>query len=305
VRAALAAHDLRPRKRLGQTFLVDESVARATVEAAGPQPGDPVLEIGAGVGSLTVPLLEGGAEVWAVEVDRRLEPALQQVLEGAPRERLHLVWADFLELDLGEVLSPDRPWTIVGNLPYCITTPILERLFDFRWPVRRVVLMVQSEVATRLAAAPGSKDYGSLTVWRTWYAADISVVRRLKPGSFYPRPKVESSIVALTPRPEPPPVADEALLFAVVRGAFGQRRKTLLNALAGAPRLQADKRQLEAACQSCEIDPGRRGETLSFAEFVALADALYHRGQTGDSHPISPEREPDRDHIPHFSGEIG
>ena len=282
VRTVLGAHDLRPRKRLGQNFLVDAAAAAAIVAAAEAGPGVSVFEIGAGVGSLTAGLLRAGASVCAVEIDRRLEPALRDLLEsdglGPAPERLRLLWADVLKLDLEEVFGSGARWTVVGNVPYHVTTPILGRLFDFRLPIARLVLTVQSEVAARLVAEPGTADYGSLTVWRTHYADECRIVRRLKPGAFVPRPRVDSAVVRIDPRPAPPALADERLFFAVVRSAFGQRRKTLLNALAGSPHLATDKDQARAACQASGIDPADRGETLSFADFATLADALAREG---------------------------
>ncbi|MFQ6133042.1 MAG: 16S rRNA (adenine(1518)-N(6)/adenine(1519)-N(6))-dimethyltransferase RsmA [Armatimonadota bacterium] len=269
--ALLRQHGLRPLKRLGQHFLVDEGVGRDIVEAAGIGPQDCVLEIGPGAGALTELLAARARRVVAVEVDRGLAAALADHAQSWGVELLH---ADFLELDLAETCADGR-WVLVGNLPYYITTPLLERAFEQAGRWRLAVVTVQEEVAERLLAEPGSRQYGALTLFAR-YHAEVEVVRRVPPQAFYPSPGVHSTVLRL--RFAGPTVdADREALLAVTRGALAQRRKTVLNSLAGSGRIGLDREDLRAALADAGIEPGRRGETLSLEEFAALARALTAR----------------------------
>lgn len=278
LRALLASRGIRPRKRLGQHFLIDRNILDMIIAALDLHPHDRVLEIGAGVGTLTQPLAAGGAQVVAVELDKRLAEVLTETVGAAPNVRF--VRGDLLALDL-ESLLVDGRWKIAGNLPYYITTPILARLLEVRGRIERMVLTVQREVADRIGAAPGGRDYGSLSVLAQFHC-QVERVAAVSRRCFYPEPKVESVILRLRTRDQPPVlVADQGLFFAVVRAAFGQRRKTLANALAGAG-LALD-RPVPDLLRAAGIDPHRRGETLSLEEFASLANRLREEGvTTGD-----------------------
>jgi 16S rRNA (adenine1518-N6/adenine1519-N6)-dimethyltransferase len=269
LRELLAAHGVRPRKRLGQHFLIDANLLEIMVRALDPRPGDRLLEIGAGAGTLTRPLADTGAQVTAIELDRRLAPVLAETVGRAPN--LRLIHDDALAVDLEALLAGGR-WKVAGNLPYYITTPIIARLLEFHDRLDRMVITIQREVADRIAAAPGTRDYGALTVL-VQFRCQVERVAAVSRRCFYPEPEVDSAIIRLTVRPRPAvAVADEAALFAIVRAAFGHRRKTLANALAGADlggRVNAGD-----LLRAAGIDPARRGETLSLEEFARIADAM-------------------------------
>lgn len=245
------------RKRFGQHFLADPEVLERIFAALALRASDRVLEIGPGAGALTERLCAEAASVTAVEIDRDLAARLQ-----ARCPRLNLVRADALRTDLGAIVAagaePGR-WRIVGNLPYNIASPLLERLFDIAEQVADVHVMLQAEVAKRLAAAPGGKTYGRLSVIAQHHC-DVATLFDVGARSFTPRPKVASAFVRLTPRRREP--CDVAMLRRVLRAAFGQRRKTLANALESVVR---DWRDLV-------IDPSRRAESLTVSEFVAIAN---------------------------------
>lgn len=270
----------RTKKRFGQNFLKDPAVPAAIVAAAELTKDDKVLEIGPGQGALTRGLLEEAGEVVAVEIDTRLTPTLEALQAEQPH--LRVVWGDFLQTTFADLGLSESGTKVVANIPYYITSPILLKLLHgdtierapiesvAEWP-ERIILMVQEEVAKRLLAKPGSKDYGSLSVI-CQYAAEITPVIRVPRTSFIPRPQVDSMVVMLKPRKVAPiDVPDPKRFFQVVHGAFGQRRKTLSNALKGAG---FEKAMLDAAFEKTGIDPVRRGETLSLEEFAELAKAL-------------------------------
>lgn len=270
VAALLRRHGLRPRKRWGQNFLIDRNTLENVLRAAELAPEDAVLEIGPGLGTLTRELSQRCRRVVAVEID----PLLVGILKSetlADAANVALIHGDALALDLAALLDEGR-WKVVANIPYYITTPLIERLLSVKERLERIVLMVQREVAARLTAAPGSDDYSSLSVF-VQYHTEPELTARVSRGAFLPPPDVDSAIVRLRIRREPPvPVQDEALLFDVVRAAFQQRRKTLLNALTTLPNVP--KEAVGAALERAGIDPTRRGETLSLPEFARLADAL-------------------------------
>lgn len=258
-RHILKTFKLRAVKGLGQNFLINADVVRRIVESADICAGDEVLEIGAGIGTLTQGLLEAGAHVTAVEVDKKLPAVLKETLAGY--DNLKLIEGDILKLNLSELMP--RPFKVAANLPYYITTQILLTLLEKNLPVTKIVTMVQREVAERMTATPGSKIYGALSI-AVQFRADSRIAFDVPPSSFLPPPEVTSSVVVCDVR-KPPVDVDEDFFFKVVRTAFAQRRKTLLNSLAcfGRDKLLASG-----------IDVGRRAETLSLEEFARLANFL-------------------------------
>lgn len=271
VRQLLADHGLRPKKRLGQNFLIDRNVLDRIVAASGATAGVNVLEIGPGLGVVTRELADMGARVVCVEADQTIIPALEDALEGRSVE---IVTADFLRLDLPEFLDSRgaSDWVVVGNLPYYITSPIITTLIESKRLIRSVVLMVQREVAHRLQAAPGTDDYGSLSVF-VQYHCRVESVMKVSRNVFYPVPDVDSEVVKLTIREKPAVIVrNEPLLFKIVRAAFGKRRKTLYNALGSSDELGWEKDRARAVLDLANIDGGRRGETLSLDEFALLAE---------------------------------
>jgi 16S rRNA (adenine1518-N6/adenine1519-N6)-dimethyltransferase len=251
-----------PRKRFGQHFLVDRHCIRRIVEAIDPQPDDPMVEIGPGLGALTRPLLERVQHLTAVEIDHDIAAALRQ--EFAP-DRLTVCEQDALDFDF-TVLG--RGLRVVGNLPYNISSPLLFRFAAARAALRDLHLMLQKEVVDRMAAAPATAAYGRLSVMLQ-YRFDVEPLFGVPPGAFRPPPKVESTVVRLRPVQGPHAVAvDESIFGEVVTKAFGQRRKTLRNALKGFVS--------EGVLKALGIDPGVRGEVLSIAAFVAIANAVTH-----------------------------
>jgi 16S rRNA (adenine1518-N6/adenine1519-N6)-dimethyltransferase len=271
-RDALAAAALRPQKRFGQHFLCDPGVVRRIVETAALAPDAVVLEIGPGLGALTDALAARCRRLHLVEIDRGLAARLRERYAGLPH--VTVLEGDVLALPLDRMVV-DAPATVVANLPYNVTTPILFRLMELRERFPRAVVMVQSEVATRLAARPGGKDWGVLPVLVQTFA-EVRLAFRVSRRAFEPPPKVESAVVevrwSVVPRVD---LGDPALHRAVVRAAFGQRRKTLKNALAAlAAERGVDAPALAAAFARAGIDPGTRAERLSTADFARLARAL-------------------------------
>jgi 16S rRNA (adenine1518-N6/adenine1519-N6)-dimethyltransferase len=265
--------DLRPNKRLGQSFLVDVGVARDIVAAAQLSPADRVLEIGAGLGALTELLGAGAGQVVALEVDRGLCRALRAWLT---RENVQIIEADFLRAELHLFIPGARshPWKVVSNLPYCSTSPIIERLLSHIDLISRIVLTVQKDVGDRLRAKPGDPEYGSLTVFVRYYA-EVEHIRDIRPQAFYPPPEVESEAIVLRKRspderPDCPPKAFEA----VVRAAFEQRRKMLRASIGRSRTLGLPRGSIEGIFAKADIDPSRRPETLSVEEFAALGRAV-------------------------------
>ena len=256
----------RPRKRFGQHFLHDPGMRRRLVAAIAPKPDDRLVEIGPGLGALTVPLLEAAGRLEVVEFDRDLVEPLQAACAGLGELQVHL--GDALAFDFCALAGEGERLRVVGNLPYNISTPLLFHLFGQLGCIRDFHFMLQREVVERLAAGPGGKDYGRLSVM-TQYHCRVESLFRVPPGAFSPPPKVDSAVVRLVPHPEPPvAVPSEKALAEVVARAFGQRRKTLRNALRGL----AD----DAAFAAAGVDPGRRAETLDLEEFAALTRAVDH-----------------------------
>ena len=270
-RHILNAFHLRASKRLGQNFLVDRGVVQGIVDAAELSPADTVLEIGPGIGTLTQGLAETGARVVAVELDKKLPAVLAETLKGY--DNVQIVPGDILKLNIPEMLElrAGERFKVVANLPYYITTPIIMTLLEQRLPIERLVTMVQKEVAVRMTARPGSKDYGALSI-AVQYFTVARMVMDVPPRAFMPAPEVTSAVVAChvqdvpTVRPQ-----DEKLFFRLVRAAFGQRRKTLLNALTGAG---LTKEMSRVGLGVAGIAENMRGEQLSLADFARLSDAV-------------------------------
>ena len=265
-RHILKAFDLRASKRLGQNFLIDSSVVQKIVDSAEIAAGDEVLEIGPGIGTLTQGLLEAGANVTAVELDKKLPAVLGKTLEGY--ENFKLIQGDILKVDIEEIMPPN--FKVVANLPYYITTQILLTLLEKKLPVTKIVTMVQKEVAERMTAAPNSKIYGAMTV-AVQFRADVKIAFEVPPESFLPRPEVTSAVVICDVRESPFKVADENFFIKVVRASFGQRRKTLVNSLVGAG---FPRQKVLAALEVSNIPSERRAENLSIADFVNLSNEL-------------------------------
>ncbi len=269
-RKRLAALGIRPKKRFGQNFLVDERAAQriAGLSLAGASPAARVLEIGAGTGVLTRALLEEVPTLTAIEIDAALVRLLRarDDLNGA-----EIVEADALTFDYA-VWAGDKPWIVAANLPYNIATPIVVRLAAMERGPESLTVMVQKDVADRLVAQPGTAAYGSLSV-AVAYAMEAQRAFTLRPSSFYPAPKVQSSVVKLVRRAQPAVVSRDLQLFwKVVRGAFAYRRKTLVNSLSLA--LDVDRAKVALALQTCNFPPELRGERLDIADFARLADVL-------------------------------
>jgi len=275
LKAVLHRHGFTLKKSFGQNFLIDSYVLDAIVEAAELTSDDGVFEVGPGAGVVTSELAKIARQVVCVEKDKFLRPVLDDVLQSHGNVSIH--YEDVLETDLEklwESFSGCRDVSVVANLPYYITTPILFHLLESNIQIRNIVVMVQKEVADRLAAPPGGKDYGALTV-AVQYRAEVRKVVHVTPQSFLPPPGVDSTVVQLSCRRQPAVhVESETLFFRVVRAAFSQRRKMLLNAIAG--QLNYSKAEVTAQLESCGIDVKRRGETLSIAEFANLSNALHH-----------------------------
>lgn len=293
-RAVISRYDFDFRKRFGQNFLVEEGVILRTLEAAQVSRQDVIFEIGPGIGTLTQYLSEAARQVVSIEIDKKLIPILEETLSECGN--VDLINQDVLKVDLnalarsynagrnagassGSNASP-TPYSlkIVANLPYYITTPILMSLFRSKVPAQSVTVMVQKEVADRMCAGPGSKDYGSLSVAVQYYSAP-RIVEQVPPSSFLPHPKVTSAIVTMDLYEEPPvQAADEHLFDAIVRAAFEQRRKTLVNALSSSPAVPYGKKQVQDALASLGLDASIRGEKLSIPDFARLSDRLAETG---------------------------
>lgn len=275
----MAAHGIRPQHRLGQNFLLDGRVLDAIVEAADLGPEDLVLEIGPGLGTLTQRLVRAAGKVLAVELDRNLIEILKKTLQP-DHPNLEIVHGDASEVDLHKLiterLTPGRRARVAANLPYYITTPLVMRLLEENLPLEQVVVMVQKEVADRMVSPPGSKEYGALSVAVQYYT-EPRIVTRVSRGAFLPPPEVDSAVVAMRLRQASPVDVPRAVFFRVVKAAFGQRRKTLANALLGG--LALDRQTVQQALERAGVDPGRRGETLSLLEFAAVARELFPGGE--------------------------
>ncbi len=270
VRATFRESEFRPRKRLGQNFLIHENVIESIVRLLDITPQDEIVEIGPGLGFLTRRLVETAKRVWAVEIDAALVDRLTRSSLGF-HPGFRLIHNDILKVAPKDFL-PTHKVKLAGNLPYSISTPVLFRLFDWREHFSSLVLMMQKEVADRITSDAGTKTYGTLSVWCQVHGR-VTEKMSVSPEAFFPKPKVKSTILKLELHPQPRiPVKDLPLLRALVRAAFGQRRKTLNNALTHW--LGRDRSAIESFLRVAGMDPMRRGETLTVEEFLDLAKAL-------------------------------
>lgn len=270
IRELAERHGIRPTKALGQNFLIDPNLARAIATAVGAAPGVRVLEIGAGLGSLTTALAATGADVLAVEFDRALVPALTEVVGSLGNVRIEV--ADAMRLDWSSVLG-DGEWAMASNLPYNVAVPLLLDLLLVAPGIAIYVVMVQREVADRLAASAGAEAYGAVSV-KVAYHADASMLRAVPPSVFWPEPKVGSALVRLLPHP-PRVSTPRGALFRVIDEGFAQRRKTMGNAL---KRLGLDATRATSVLERCAIASDARAETLDLAAFARITDALIADG---------------------------
>ena len=273
----LKKHHITLQKKYGQNFIGDPALLERIATVCDWQPGDRALEIGPGAGTLTRAIAREAEEVLAVEIDRRLAPLLEETL--ADCANVHLVFTDALKADLDALMRDTLGWDgrykLIANLPYYITTPLIMHVLEGSEKVSELVIMVQKEVGERLCAAPGSKAYGAVTVM-VQYAATVARAFDVGRHAFVPAPEVDSTILHLIPYEKRPIQAQsDAVLRRVVKAAFSQRRKTLRNSLSS---LGCDKALIRQALETAGIEDSRRAETLSVAEFVALADAFYEGG---------------------------
>ncbi len=282
----LRKYDFCFQKKFGQNFLIDPHVLERIVEEAGIGAEDFVLEIGPGIGTMTQYLCESAREVLAVEIDRKLIPVLGETL--ADYQNVTVLNEDILKLDLGEIAekyNAGRPVKVVANLPYYITTPIIMELFESHVPLESITVMVQAEVADRMKAKPGTKEYGALSLATAFYA-EAEVVGNVPPNCFMPRPKVSSAVVRLNCHKESPvEVHDERLMFRLIRASFNQRRKTLANGISNDTGLPFGREEVVAALEQMELSPMIRGERLSLEEFAKLSNLLT--GEGGRKEPIA------------------
>jgi 16S rRNA (adenine1518-N6/adenine1519-N6)-dimethyltransferase len=263
VRELARRHGIRPSRSLGQHFLIDPNLARRIASLAELRPGDRVVEIGAGLGSLTVALAEAGGRVLAIEFDRALTPALREV--AGPLDGVEILETDAMAADWRTLLRAGE-WTLVANLPYNISTPLVLRLLEDVPRIERYLVMVQREAGERLAAEAGEDAYGAVSV-KVAYWAEAEVLRRVPPTVFWPKPKVESVLVRLTPRPAPVAV-NRGALFRVVEAGFAERRKTMRNALR---RLGLSPSEAAEALEACRLSTQVRAEEIDLQGFARLA----------------------------------
>ena len=277
IRAVMARHKAGFSKKLGQNFLADPEAIRLIAEGAELSEADHVIEIGPGIGVLTLALAEAAGRVTAVEIDRKLIPILEQTLEGL--DNIDIIQEDILKVDIGalqEKVRREHPGLehlkIVGNLPYYITTPIIMKLLEEDVPAESITVMMQKEVAERLTASPGNKAYGAITLAVQYYCT-LETIAQVPAESFVPRPKVDSTVLRLDLRKEKPvDLIDEKLFFEVVKAGFSMRRKTLLNCLTGVKGMSKD--EMSGFLEGLGISPQRRAETLTMEEFAQIANAL-------------------------------
>ena len=263
-------------KKFGQNFLIDENVVEKIVRDAGVTKDDFVLEIGPGIGTMTQILCENAREVVAVEIDDKLIPILtEDTLSWY--DNVTVIHEDILKLDIVKLANErngGKPIKVVANLPYYITTPIIMGLFESHVPLDSITVMVQKEVADRMQVGPGTKDYGALSLAVQYYAKP-QILLNVPASCFMPRPNVDSAVIQLTRYEKPPvEVADEHLMFRLIRASFNQRRKTMTNSIGNSPELSVSKEQMAAALEKCGLSATVRGEALTLAQFAELANVL-------------------------------
>lgn len=272
----LKKYGFRFQKRYGQNFLIDSHILEKIIEAAEITKEDMVLEIGPGIGTMTQYLAEHAREVVAVEIDKTLIPILEDTLSAY--DNVTVINEDILKVDieaLAREKNGNRPIKVVANLPYYITTPIIMGLFESHTPLASITIMVQKEVADRMQAGPGTKDYGALSLAVQYYAKP-EIMMNVSPGCFIPKPNVGSAVIRLTRYEQNPvQVKDEDFLFSLIRAAFGQRRKTLVNSLTNASFLSVSKEAILRALSEMGISETVRGEALTLEEFAKLSNLLF------------------------------
>ena len=274
--AVLQKYQFTFQKKYGQNFLIDTHVLDKIIRSAEISQEDMVLEIGPGIGTMTQYLACAAGKVIAVEIDRALIPILEDTLDGY--DNVRIINGDILKIDLAKLVEEEnggRPIKVVANLPYYITTPIIMSLVEGHVQLRSITVMVQKEVADRMQAGPGSKDYGALSLAVQYYAKPY-IAANVPQNCFMPRPRIGSAVIRLE-RYETPPVAvkDERLLFGIIRASFNQRRKTLANGLKNSPELDFTKEEIEAAIEKLGKGASVRGEALTLGEFAELSNWLY------------------------------
>lgn len=268
-----SAHGFTPLKRLGENYLIDSNIKNKIMESACINKGDSVLEIGPGFGALTVDLASTGAKIFAVEKDKKAYEILREIV-SSNFTNLKLFNEDILEFNIEEKISPNKRLKVLGNLPYYITTPIIEYLINNRQFIGLMLIVVQKEVADRILAVSGSRTYGSISCFIQYYCS-VSYLHTIKRSSFYPVPDVDSSLLKFEILNKPSvKVADEQLLFKIIRGAFNQRRKTILNSLSRTEVLDISKERLSHILEKGGIDPSSRPEDLPLSAFANLTNAL-------------------------------
>lgn len=274
--AVLQKYKFTFQKKLGQNFLIDAHVMDKIIAAAGVTKDSFVLEIGPGIGTMTQFLCESAKSVAAVEIDRNLIPILKDTLSGY--DNADIIHADILKLDIQQLIAEKndgKPVKVVANLPYYITTPIIMGLFESHVPLESITVMVQKEVAERMRAEPGTKDYGALSLAVQYYAQPV-IAANVPPNCFIPRPKVGSSVICLNCHKEPAvKVKDERLLFDIIRASFNQRRKTLVNGLNNDLNIAVSKEQIQNSIEMLGVPLNIRGEMLTLEQFARLSDFIY------------------------------
>lgn len=272
--AILQKYDFNFQKKFGQNFLIDANILENIIMAAGVNKNDCVLEIGPGIGTMTQYLCENAREVVAVEIDKKLIPILQEDTLSS-YDNITIINEDILKVDVNAIVQEKnggKPVKVVANLPYYITTPIIMGLFESHVPLESITIMVQKEVAERMQVGPGTKDYGALSLAVQYYAKP-EVMMTVPASCFMPRPNVDSAVIKLTRHEYPPvQVQDEGLMFDIIRAAFNQRRKTLVNSLNNAANLHLNKDVVLAALETMGLSSTIRGEALTLAQFAVLAD---------------------------------
>ncbi len=273
----LKQYEFSTKKKFGQNFLIDEGVLRGIVDIAGVTKEDHVLEIGPGIGSMTHYLCEEAGHVTAVEIDDKLIPILMDLMQGY--DNFTLIHEDILKVDLEKLAAEGngKPFKVVANLPYYITTPIVMELLEKKLPIESITIMVQKEVAERMQAEPGSKAYGALSLAVQYYA-DAEIEMEVAPSSFLPPPQVSSTVIKLSLYEKPPvETEDEKLMFRLIRDSFNQRRKTLVNALSNGGGAGISKEEIRESILEIGEKETVRGEALSLAQFAALSNVISRR----------------------------
>ena len=276
-RRVLEKYGIHAKKKYGQNFLIDERIVRGIIDAAGITREDCVLEIGPGIGTMTQLLSQAAGRVVCVEIDTSLQPVLEDTLSDC--ENVDILWQDILKTDvqkIAEDYNGGRPLKVVANLPYYVTTPILMELLEKKGCFESITVMVQKEVADRIQAGPGSRDYGAISLAVAYYAAPETAMI-VSPACFIPRPGVDSAVLHLKAFEKPPVEADEKFMFALIRASFNQRRKTLANALTHGlnyGNLRLTREEVVSALETMGLPPAVRGEALSLEQFARLSEIL-------------------------------